>query len=285
METQYQTQIKNLKDELDFFKKRVMSIEKEKQEAFKAKEEANESLVNAMRLEFKQQLEKCEQERLKSLSDLEKELVKQRERTLKLLAEKDAELERFKHGTGASLLLKKSPSRQIDDDQHDETTEEENNDEHFSDDLDDAFNEKLNAFSNSKHAIANNGCGNESEPTRLLYFNEQNAYKDMELNKLRVLKSDLEYKLKQTNDEHSVDIDRLQNQISILKQEIERLKLNHSRNELNGANLEYIKNVVFNFMTTKDQNVKLSMANAITQILQFSKNEKQRLQSLSNKLQ
>jgi hypothetical protein len=106
----------------------------------------------------------------------------------------------------------------------------------------------------------------------------------MELNKLRMVKNDLEYKLKQTNDEHSVDLERLQNQIGILKQEIERLKLNSSRNELNGANFEYIKNVVFNFMTTKDESVRLSMINAISQILKFTKNEKQRLHSVSNSL-
>ena len=231
-----------------------------------------------MRIDFKQQLDKSEQERLKSINDLEKELVKQRERTLKLLADKDAELERFK----SSYVMKKSPSRQ--------TTEEINSiteksiedlPESADDDEEKDFGDK---FNNSHFNVMTNSGTSESEPNRILYFNEQNAYKEIELNKLRLLKSDLEYKLKQTNDEHSVDIDRLQNQILILKQEIERLKLNQSRNELNGANLEYIKNVVFNFMTTKDQNVKVSMINAITQILQFTKNEKQRLQSISNKL-
>lgn len=273
-------QIKNLKDELDFYKKRILSLEKEKQDDLKKSEENYDTLINNMHVEFKHQLEKCEQDRLKSLSDLEKELVKQRERTLKLLAEKDAELEQFKNNGG--LLMKKSPSRQIVDDNKEansiETTVE------VSSDLDDDLNEKLNALQDSTQYIMYNNAGMDSEPNRLLYFNEQNAYKEMELNKLRMLKSDLEYKLKQTNDEHSVDLDRLQNQIAILKEEIERLKLNHTRNELNGANLEYIKNVVFNFMTTKDQNVKLSMVNAITQILQFTKNEKQRLQSISNKL-
>ena len=86
---------------------------------------------------------------------------------------------------------------------------------------------KLNALQNSTQYIMVNNSVNDSEPNRLLYFNEQNAYKEMELNKLRLLKSDLEYKFKQTNDEHSVDLDRLQNQIAILKEEIERLKLHH----------------------------------------------------------
>lgn len=114
----------------------------------------------------------------------------------------------------------------------------------------------------------------------MLYYNQQLAYKDNELNKLRLAKSDLEYKIKQLMDEHSVDIDRMQAQIGLLKDEIERCKLNDARNDLNRENLEYIKNVVFNYMTTRDQNVKMSMANAIVQILKFTKSEKTKLNQL-----
>lgn len=118
---------------------------------------------------------------------------------------------------------------------------------------------------------------NNSENNRIIHYSQETAYKDIELNKLRHAKSQLEYCLKQNNDEHSVDIDRFQTQINVLKEEIERLKLNESRDDLNRANLEYVKNVVFNFMTTKDNNVKLSMQTALTQILKFTKNERQKL--------
>jgi hypothetical protein len=80
-------------------------------------------------------------------------------------------------------------------------------------------------------------------------------------------------------DEHSVDVDRFQGQIEVLKQEIERLNLNENRVELNGANLEYIKNVVFNFMTTRDANVRVSMQTALTHILKFTKVERQKIQA------
>ena len=102
--------------------------------------------------------------------------------------------------------------------------------------------------------------------------------KDSELNKLRQSKGELEYKMKQMSDEHSVDIDRMQTQIGVLKNEIERFKLNNDRDELNRENMEYVKNVVFQYMTTRDQNVKLSMINAIMQILKFTKSEKLKLQ-------
>lgn len=116
----------------------------------------------------------------------------------------------------------------------------------------------------------------------MLYYNQQLAYKDSELNKLRVAKSDLEYKLKQLVDEHSVDIERMQAQIGLLKDEIERCKLNDARVDLNRENLEYIKNVVFNYMTARDANVRASMINAIIQILKFSKSEKMKLNQLMN---
>lgn len=116
--------------------------------------------------------------------------------------------------------------------------------------------------------------------SRSLKINSFNYFKDTELNKLRHAKGELEYKLKQLADENTVDIDRLQNQIGILKDEIERCKLNSARDELNKENMEYVKNVVFQYMTTRDQNVKLSMINAIIQILKFTKSEKLKLQQV-----
>ena len=205
-----------------------------------------------MRADFKQQLEKCEHERLKNINDLEKELAKQRERTVKILAEKDAEIERVKSQAGMHIInnsdelaSKSSPKKSSDGKTEDAAL----NSSFDSDTLD--INDKLTISSNIFANVNSNQIANLPESNRLIYYSQQSAYKDMELNKLRMAKNELEYKLKQTNDEHSVDLERLQNQIGILKQEIERLKLNSSRNELNGANFEYIKNVVFNFMTTK----------------------------------
>lgn len=122
---------------------------------------------------------------------------------------------------------------------------------------------------------------NSDGNSRIIHYSQEAAYHDIELKKLRTYKAELEYKLKQTNDEHSVDIDRLQSQIQVLKQEIERINLNQNRAELNSANLEYIKNVVFNFMTTKDANVKVSMQTALTHILKFTKLERQKIQASS----
>lgn len=132
--------------------------------------------------------------------------------------------------------------------------------------------------------LALGGDGSSSSPASqqsyMLYYNQQLAYKDSELNKLRAGKSDLEYKMKQVVDEHSVEVERMQAQIGLLKDEIERGKLNAEREALNRENLEYVKNVVFNYMTTRDPNVRASMINAIIQILKFTKNEKVKLNQM-----
>lgn len=114
----------------------------------------------------------------------------------------------------------------------------------------------------------------------MVYYNQQLAYKESELNKLRAVKSELERRLRDALDEHALDMDRMQAQVGVLKTEIERCKLRDEREALNRDNLEYIKNVVFNYMTTRDVNVRTSMANAIVQILKFSKSEKSKLNQI-----
>ena len=118
-------------------------------------------------------------------------------------------------------------------------------------------NELLSTAARQSNEYLNN------ENQRIIHYSQENAYKETELNKLRTLKAELEYRMKQINDEHSVDIERFQQQIGLFKKEIERMKLNEERGGMNNENMEYVKNVVFNFMTTKDENVKQSMQLAL----------------------
>ncbi len=250
-----ENELKKLKQEVDNLKLRLIVVEREKADAIDQLKLEHDNLTSEIRNDYRLQLDKLEAGRLKSINDLEKELVKQRERTFKLLAEKDSELEKCRYKYSNNTVIAK---------------EENNNDSMETNNT----SPDSNILPNGDHS--NNG---ESHQSSLIYYSQQNAYKDTELNKLRQAKISLEYKLKQTVDENSVEADRFQSQINLLKQEIERLKLNTSRHELNGSNLEYIKNVVFNYMTTKDNNIKLNLTNSIVQILHFTKAEKQKIQS------
>lgn len=224
--------VQELKDENAVLKKRIDLMEKDHNEELNDLKQSHLAELESLRAKQKDLIERAESERLQQLSQMEKQLVNQRERTLKLISEKDSEIESLKTRNN--------------------------------------FNALIDSGSDSEEPV----------PNRLIYITEANAYKETELTKLRQTKIDLEYKLKQVYDENCVDIDRLECQIKLLKEEIERLKLNQSRNELNGHNLEYIKNVVYSYLTTKDLNVKLSMVNAIMQILKFSKNEKHKINQL-----
>ena len=95
------------------------------------------------------------------------------------------------------------------------------------------------------------------------------AFKDAELIKLRKLKNDLEYRIKNVQSDNETEIVTYKKQINLLKSKIERLKFNSTRLEAS-ANMEYIKNVVYRFLTTKDVNAILNMIQAIAQILQFT---------------
>ncbi len=254
--TNNENELKKLKQEVDNLKLRLIVVEREKADEIDKLKLEHDNLTSQIRNDYKIQLDKFESSRLKSINDLEKELVKQRDRTFKLLAEKDSELEKYKY-----KFLNNNTA----------IVKEENNSDSL--DSNNSSSPETYTIPNGEHS---NGEGHQSS---LIYYSQQNAYKDTELNKLRQAKISLEYRLKQTIDENTVEADRYQSQINILKQEIERLKLNTSRNELNGSNLEYIKNVVYNYMTTKDSNIKLNLTNSIVQILQFTKAEKQKIQS------
>ena len=128
-----------------------------------------------------------------------------------------------------------------------------------------ASNQDSNYYDESKILKINSHL-NE---TTLLHYSQELAFKDAELLKLRKLKNDLEYRIKNVQSDNETEIETYKKQINLLKLEIERLKLNSTRLEAS-ANMEYIKNVVYRFLTTKDVNAILNMIQAIAQILQFT---------------
>jgi epoxyqueuosine reductase QueG len=139
---------------------------------------------------------------------------------------------------------------------------------------------------NGKHEADNNSrqkaeavSAHVEAENRSLYAQESLAYKEAELARLRTACKQLEYKLKHTVDEQSVEEERMRAQLQLLKDEIERLKLNEAR-AAQTQNLEYIKNVVFGYMMSKDAAVRANLGLAIMHILKFTRGERQRLQAM-----
>jgi hypothetical protein len=95
-EQQLKQTIAKYKNEVEVLNKRMHLANKDKLDEMKTLEEKFEVQMNELRCGFSAQLDRVEHERLKSVADLEKELVKQRERTVKLLAERGEELDQLK---------------------------------------------------------------------------------------------------------------------------------------------------------------------------------------------
>lgn len=235
--------VQKLKDEIELLKEKLLGIEKSKITStldYEMQIKDYEKTINQMKEDQKNEINRLEQRFKQTIDDLTNELIKQRERTLKLITDKDAEIERLNR----SSEFNKTSDIQI---QQQDLS-------------------KLNL--------------NTNEAT-LLHYSQEIAFKDAEIVKLRNRKKELEIQIKDLIAENNIDIENYRKQNDLLKNEIERLKLNFKRDQESSSNMEYIKNVLYRFLTTKDHNVKLSMINAIMQILQFSKQEKNKVLSVN----
>ncbi|CAG2186495.1 GCC1 [Mytilus edulis] len=107
--------------------------------------------------------------------------------------------------------------------------------------------------------------------SNMLFFSQEIARKDVEINSLRKQKHQLETALRELQVTASTREEELHDKIEGMKEEIRKCERDKSRE---GANLEYLKNVAYKFLITTDPQSKQQMLNAITTILQFSPQEK-----------
>jgi GRIP and coiled-coil domain-containing protein 1 len=237
-------QTQKFKDEIELLKEKILVIEKSQVTStldYQRQIKDNEEAIKELKDKHKYEINGLEQHYKQIVDDLTNELVKKRERTLKLITDKDAEIERLSRTSELS---------------------------------------KINIIESSQQQDLSKLNLNTNEPT-LLHYSQEIAFKDGEISKLRNKKKELEIQIKDLMAENNIDIENYRKQNEILKNEIERLKLNFKRDQESSSNMEYIKNVLYRFLTTKDHNVKLSMINAIMQILQFSKQEKTKVLSIN----
>ena len=109
---------------------------------------------------------------------------------------------------------------------------------------------------------------------QILHYVEELARKKLEIQGLRRSRYQLETSLRELQ-MSTVSLEhKTAEQKSHLHEEIARLERNQSRE---GANLEYLKNVVLEFSVCPDPSSQSHMFNAIATILQFSPSEVQRV--------
>lgn len=106
-------------------------------------------------------------------------------------------------------------------------------------------------------------------PHMLHYANEL-ARRDVEIANLRKSKHKTEIALRELQKAAVSDAEKHRDERQALREEIARLKRCQTRE---GANLEYLKNVVLSFLLSNDPNSKRHMCNAIAAVLKFSEAE------------
>jgi hypothetical protein len=171
-----------------------------------------EESVDKLKIEHRKEIDRLENNYSKNINDFEAQISKQRERTIKLINEKDAEVERFK-----SQNISNSESAVVASGAASSSSNYVNNE--------DAINNQESNYDESKILKMNSNL-NE---TTLLHYSQELAFKDAELLKLRKLKNDLEYRIKNVISDNETELDNYRKQINLLKLEIERLKLNSTR--------------------------------------------------------
>lgn len=106
-------------------------------------------------------------------------------------------------------------------------------------------------------------------PHMLHYANEL-ARRDVEIANLRKTKHKTEIALRELQKAAVSDAEKHRDERQALREEIARLKRCQTRE---GANLEYLKNVVLSFLLSNDPNSKRHMCTAIAAVLKFSEAE------------
>ncbi|CAG4966917.1 unnamed protein product [Colias eurytheme] len=105
----------------------------------------------------------------------------------------------------------------------------------------------------------------------MLHYAHELARKDLDITQLRREKHVLEGQYRECQREATIEKERFKEVIRTLKEEIDRLRRIQSRE---GANLEYLKNVVLAYLMSTDYAGRKHMLNAIAAVLHFTSNER-----------
>ncbi|RZF46461.1 hypothetical protein LSTR_LSTR012536 [Laodelphax striatellus] len=193
------------------------------------------------------------------LADLEQQMSKQRERALALVREKDEEINSLK-ATFQSLLpsAASKPLTSSDKDQQADT----------------------NTVSRKSSTASDVFDVTESRP--MLHYVQELSRMQIDVAKLRKQKHSLETSLRDLELKSAEEKESFKAQAAVLMSAVARLERCQTRE---GANLEYLKNVVLSYLLNTDENRRSHMLNAIATVLQFSDQEKiSVIQAMNQKL-
>ncbi|KAM9328726.1 GRIP and coiled-coil domain-containing protein 1 isoform 1-T3 [Pholidichthys leucotaenia] len=238
-------ELQEVRDQLSELREKYINlrIQSDEAEACHRQElEDRQQVATELQQAHRQEVEHLEALHRDELLRLEAELHKQRERTMALLDEKDQELEKLR---AATLYVSHTDKPAVD------------LQEAGPDGEGDVISQAL------RQATPN-------ESTLLLYA-EQLARKEVEVGGLRKQKNRLDEDLHQLQAKLIANRERHDEELSELRAQLDKLIRDQSRE---GANMEYLKNVIYRFLTLQDASGKQQTLSAILTILHFSPQEK-----------
>nr|SVE71618.1 EOG090X04IO [Daphnia similis] len=207
------------------------------------------------RTEWKDELSHMERSCRTRIADMEQQLQKQRDRSLTLLQEKDEELVSLRE----LLNMKKLPTLSLPPANVTSKVTDSNED-----------------WPESLAPLASLRLGASASGGQMLHYVEELAWKEGEIQGLRRSKNQLEASLREMQMEFVTMEHKMAEQKQHLHEELARLERNQSRE---GANLEYLKNVLLEFFLHSDPSSQSHMFNAIAACLHFSPKEIQRVRA------
>lgn len=244
-------ELEEIRDQLAELKEKYINLRIHGDEAearHHREQEERQQQAAALQQTHKQELERVEALHRDNLLRLEAELHKQRERTMALLDEKDQELERLR---ATALSYSSDTDKMAAADSYSPQSEG------------DIISQAL------RRATPN-------EPTLLLYA-EQLARKEVEVGGLRRQKHRLEDDIHQLQAKLIANGERHDEEVTQLRGQLDKLVRDRSRE---GANMEYLKNVIYKFLTLQDTSGRQQTLTAILTILHFSPQEKHSVMKL-----
>lgn len=259
------THIKTLQSKVEVLNRNIDEQELE----LRNKSQEYKDNLRQERTKWKEMASSTEMEYRAKLSDIELQLQKQRERSLNLLEEKENEIKNLKSSFdvfGVSRSIKQSISHQASD---------------AGDDLDDDRSRRVKKVSASSFIGSisegsfegddgNNASQTCKDSMHMLHYVHELSRKEVEISGLRKAKHLAESTLRQALQDKATAQEALYDKISFLEEQVDRLERCKSRE---GANLEYLKNVVLSFLASNDLDGKKHMVNAIGAVLKFSPSE------------
>lgn len=253
-------ELEEARDQLAELKEKYINLRVQSDEAkvaYKQEIKEHQQALAALHQAHKQDLEKVEAQHRENFLHLEEELHKQRERTMALLEEKDLEIEKLRaESIQGQIVSDVTAERGVKGDVDLESV----------------------SFGNEECEMIAHTLKLASLPkNNLLLYAEQLARNEVDISALRKQKHQLEEGLHQLQGKLLVNEEKHREEVDELRAQLDKRIRDHSRED---ANLEYLKNVVYRFLTLQDSKGRQQTLVAILTILHFSPQEKQAVMKL-----